>query len=396
MKIVWLCPYPIKVLLPQLRTTGRISEHASSWILNLSDELKNQNNIDLHIITDTSKIPFSQNINKNDIKYHIIKYGVPFTNRGFPRYFPMNKLTWYSGFRTKAISIIEKISPDVVHAHGTEKGYAITAVECGFPCIISIQGIIREIFKVSPSVGYFLQIPIEKYAIRYGKSFGCRTKWDKKFVSKLNSKAKIYYSPEAIGYEFYDKQWRIVKDNSVIYVGSLEKRKGIEILIRAIAIVKNRFTNIQLNIVGSGSRKYVKHLKELVHKLNIVENVAFIGYINSKGIASLLSVSKIFVLPTYIDNSPNSLAEAMAVGTPCIASRAGGISSMIEDGINGILVEKGRADILATKLNMLLLDKKLLETLSMNAKEIALKRNHRQLVAEVLLETYDNIKMQHI
>lgn len=392
MRIAWLAPYPINLLSPELKTNRNIGGHAASWIVNLSNELAKQNDIELHIITHTVAVPYSQEIKKNNIAFHVIRYCFPFTkNKGFPPYLPIDKLTRYSGFKKNALRILKKVQPDIVHAYGTEDAYALTAYKSGLPSLISVQGVITEINKVSPSLSYRLQIPMEKYVIKKNRNFGCRTNWDKNFILSNNKNANIFYVPEAISNIFFKYSWEQDKTLSVLFVGYLSKRKGIEILLQSISIVKKRFPKIVLKVVGTGSQKYLKYLKELTKQLNIDKSVVWLGSQNAEQIAEHLSKSTIFVLPTFIDNSPNSLAEAMAVGIPSIASRVGGVPSMINDGVDGILVESGNIEELANKIITLLENKEMQIKISKNAKATAIKRNLPEKVCKTVLNVYKEI-----
>ncbi|MBC2695746.1 MAG: glycosyltransferase family 4 protein [Desulfobacteraceae bacterium] len=391
MKIAWLAPYPINLLIPELKTSKNVAGHAASWVLNLSNELARQNNVEMHIITHTAGIPYSQVIEKNNIIFHVIRYCCPFTNRGFPPYLPLNALTWYKGFTCKALTILERIQPDIVHAHGTENAFALTACKSGLPSLTSIQGIIVELNKISPSLFFRLQIPIEAYAVKRNKNFGCRTEWDKSFVLSINPDANVFYVPEAIGNLFFKHKWGRTNPFSVLFVGYLSKRKGIEVLLHSISMTKRKFPQIVLKVVGSGPEKYLRYLMELTRQLNIEKNVAWLGSCGAEEIAGYLCGSTIFILPTFIDNSPNSLAEAMAVGTPSIASRVGGVPSMIEDGVDGLLVESNNAEELAAKIIALLGSEEMQAGLSKNARATALRRNLPQQVAETVIDVYKAI-----
>jgi len=390
-KIAWLAPYPIGLLSPELKSNISTSGHAASWIVNLSNELVKENNVELHIITHSAGIPYSQKITKNKIVFHITRYCFPFTNKGFPSYLPYNAITWYRGFTGMALKILEKINPDIVHAHGTENAFALTACKSGLPSLTSIQGIIEECNKISPSLFYRFQVPVENYVVKNNKNFGCRTDWDKNFVLRINPAANVFYVPEAIGNIFFKYNWNRCKNPTVLFVGYLSKRKGIEILLKSMSIVKKKIPQIILKVAGSCSQKYLKYLECLVRQLGIEKNLAWLGPQYPREIAMHLSKATVFVLPTFIDNSPNSLAEAMAVGTPCIASSVGGVSSMIKDGVDGLLVECNNAEKLAAKIITLLGDEEMQSKLSISARSTALQRNLPQQVVKTVTDVYNTI-----
>lgn len=116
-----------------------------------------------------------------------------------------------------------------------------------------------------------------------------------------------------------------------------------------------------------------------------------LGYKDPEEVAELLKDTTIFVLPTLMDNSPNSLAEAMAVGVPCVASNVGGIPSMIEDNKTGCLFNLNDADDLADKMIMLLKNIKLQEHLHIASSDIAFERNTRKSVCDAAINIYNKI-----
>jgi L-malate glycosyltransferase len=391
MKILWLAPYPIDQLLPDIFTSRTLKRGTGSWLVNLSNELIKNDLIELHILTISASIPYSQSCVKNKIHFHIIKYTFPFTKKGFPPYFPLDRTTWFWGLRKECSKIIKGINPDLIHAHGTEYVYSLLGLKSGFKTITSIQGIINIIKKYDKNLSIFFQKYIENYCIRKNKYFGCRTNFDSGFVKKINPTAHIFDLPEAIGPWFFNYSWINPEAKSILFVGYLVQRKGIEILIKSFATINKSNPDCILKIVGAGPLPYSKYLKELTIQLGIDDQVVWFGSLSSAEIAEELTKTSIFVLPTFIDNSPNSLAEAMAVGVPCVASDVGGIPSMIKDGYNGVLAKSNNINDLADKINFLLNDRKLQNELSANAKNTALERNYPPKVAEITLNAYKQL-----
>jgi glycosyltransferase involved in cell wall biosynthesis len=390
-KVVWLCPYNINSLAPELKVARDTKPHNSSWIENLSKSIANGSDVELHIITHSPVVPKTQALIKNNIRFHVIKYSIPFTNRGFPWYFPMDKLTRFHSFSYYAKKIIAEIKPDVLHVHGTEGAYFLPTLGTKIPCIISIQGIMNEIVKIEPSITGYLQAYYERFALKNGKYFGCRTNFDFDFVKKNNRNAVIIDLPEAMNNVFFEHQWQPTSEFSLLFVGSIIERKGIEDLIRAIYILKSSFPDIQLKIIGTGSINYTSHLNQIIDKLNLTANIHFLGNKIPVEIASELSRANLFVLPTLIDNSPNSLVEAMAVGVPSIATNIGGIPSIVTDKYDAMLFEKKDINGLASMISLLLSDKKLQERLSRNARIKVFERNHPVKVRSKYIDVYKKL-----
>ena len=396
MKVLWLSTYPEKLLRPELKTLRHKETHYASWIVNLAKLLSNQHGIEFHILTTSSNISKSQHFLKNNIHFHVIKYTLPIINRGFPDYLPYDSLTWYSGFRRRAKKIIKRIKPDLIHAHGIEKGFALLASELHFKSIVSIQGILTEIYKTEPSLKALFQIPIEKYAVKRLTYFGCRTTLDSNFVSTINSNAKILYLPEVINDVFFEAKWQPDNEFTITYVGGIIKRKGVELLLNALPKIKQEFPQIVIQYIGGSSEKYITNLLSKIELNELKENVRFLGTKSSDEIAQILKKSTAFILPSYTDNSPNSLAEAMAIGMPCLASNAGGIPSMITHEKNGLLFKKGDINSLINVVLKLLGDVQLRNELASQAKKTAYDRNYKDVVISQTLKVYKEVLESNI
>ncbi len=391
-KVAWLAQYNIYELLPEIKLIREVTIHSSSWIHTLSEALAKEKEISLHIITHSPLVSHSQTIIKNGIVFHVIKYNFPFTDRGFPEYLPFDKLTGYLSFQRKAAKTIDQIKPDVLHVHGTEGGYFRPALRTRIPCIVSIQGIIAEYIKIEPSLAGHIQVLYERQALQHAKYFGCRTCFDYDFVKSVNRNAVIFNLPEAMNNVFFKQQWRRPDELSLLFVGSINKRKGIEDLLKALAIVREAIPSIVLKIIGTGKVTYTEFLKNEIQQLHLQANVKWLGAKTPLEVAQELQQSTIFVLPTLMDNSPNCVAEAMAVGVPCIATRIGGIPSMITHNENGALFTKNDIRELADLIMILAKDEKLQDLFSANAREVALTRHFPANVAKTYLQVYETLK----
>lgn len=111
----------------------------------------------------------------------------------------------------------------------------------------------------------------------------------------------------------------IRKNNKIIlFVGSLEQLKGIHILIKAFNKIVDKYSKLVLVIAGQGRMK--KELDLLVKNLNLSDKVFFVGYLDKISLKKLYHIADLFVLPSMSESFPRVLLEAMASGTPCLAS----------------------------------------------------------------------------
>ncbi len=390
MKLVWLCPYPLDHI-NGIKLNRKVKGNGL-WLVNLANELRKRSDLDFHIVTYTAQINKNIQISDNGIKFHILKYQIPFIKKGFPSIFRIDVLFWYFPLVGRILNLLNDINPDIVHAHGTENCYSLVAnryKKC--PSIISIQGIINDLVKFTPSFYFYLQKYVEKSSVKNGLNFGCRTDWDRSFVSSTNPEAKIFYLPEAIGRCFFDTVWEGVGTESVTFIGSIMQRKGVTDLIKAFKLVNNKFPNTKLNLIGTGDSDYIAKIKVLIIQLGLENNINWLGNLNSQQIAVLLQHTSVYVLPSYSDNSPNSLCEAMAVGVPTVAYSTGGISSLINNGVTGFLVDEGNIIELGNCIAKILSESEEQSRISFSAREVAIKRNDPVFVAEKYLDCYKEL-----
>lgn len=119
----------------------------------------------------------------------------------------------------------------------------------------------------------------------------------------------------------------------IIFVGSLVKRKGVVYLIKAFMDIKNE--NLKLLIIGEGEMKLE------LQRISCDHRIAFLGY--RENALEYIKAADMLVLPSFYEGFPNVLLEAMAVGTPVIATNVSGIPELIQDGVGGALIPPGNA-----------------------------------------------------
>jgi len=379
MRVAWLAPYPVETLAPPLRLARRRVSHPCSWIVALADALARRPEVELHLLTESPWVSESQTIRQNNIIFHVLRDAVPLTHRGWPAWLP-----WMSGFTGRFVEELRRIAPDLVHVHGTEHRYATAGLESGFPCVISIQGVMGEIARVWRTVGTRWQARREETSVRAGRYFICRTAFDSGFVRSRNPSAKIFFIHEAMRPEFFRNCWEPRPEPALLYVGSLARHKGLDGLLTALA----RLPAARLAVIGTGA---TSPWKTMCQRLGIEERVEFLGYRTAQEIAEQHRRAQVFVLPSRIDNSPNALTEAMVSGMPVVATEVGGIPSLVEDGRTGRLVRPGDPDQLAAAISELLGDWNKRAALGRAAREVARQRHRPETVAEQTIQAYKEI-----
>jgi glycosyltransferase involved in cell wall biosynthesis len=132
-------------------------------------------------------------------------------------------------------------------------------------------------------------------------------------------------------------------------------------------------------------------IHRLINKHHLQKQITMLGRVLPSQIINEMKRASLFVLPSHIDNSPNSLAEAMIVGMPCIASDAGGIPSMLDDGIEGLIYPHQDISSLADKVEILLDSPKQALKYGKNARQTALIRHDPKRIADKVVSMYKEV-----
>jgi glycosyltransferase involved in cell wall biosynthesis len=175
--------------------------------------------------------------------------------------------------------------------------------------------------------------------------------------------------------------------------GGGEPRRGIEILLRAMVIVRRQFPDAKLRLAGNiGTRRgYERLLHGMIAELGLSDAIEFWGYLDAPSMAAGLCRSHVFAIPSYIENSPNSLCEAMQAGLPSVATFTGGIPSLIDQGRTGLLFPLGDASLLADSIMRIFADDDLARRMGRAAWADASDRHAPERVLSQLLHVYNNV-----
>ncbi len=144
---------------------------------------------------------------------------------------------------------------------------------------------------------------------------------------------------------------------ALVFAGRLTPQKDLDIALRALALVPAA----TLTVIGEGGER--PRLEALSHELGLVGRVRFTGAVPRGQVLGLMQAADVVVLTSAWENFPHGLVEALAMGTPVIATRTGGVPEIVEDGRNGLLVPPGDAAAFAAAVNAFLADRGLRERL---------------------------------
>ena len=158
-------------------------------------------------------------------------------------------------------------------------------------------------------------------------------------------------------------------------VGRLAQKKGFEFLIQAMPLVIQKFPKAQLTIIGFGPQK--DQLQKQIQELNLSSSVFLRGGKTGKELRDWFATADIFIGPSIVTHDGDTegqgvvFLEAMASGTPVIASDVGGIKDVVQNGFSGLLIPEKNPEAIAEKILDLAKNNSLREQLIQNALELA-------------------------
>ena len=286
----------------------------------------------------------------------------------------------------KAMEEIKRFQPDIIHAQSlnTVKKILSTVSHIGCPLVVTVNridiGETEDISAFKDSNIIALSDAIKERLIN-------RDGFSQDQVCVIPNGIDLKNFPFADDFEGSDSSAHSSSLPVIGTYGTLLEAKGQRDFLQAISKLKAKGIDAEFLIMGHGPDK--PRLREIAEELGIANRLTFSAstIIDSKNISSI----DIFVEPTRQEGFGMSVLQAMASGVPVVACGVGGIYSLIEDGVNGLLIPSGDTDAMCTAICRLLNDNELRYKLIRNARNKVEQEFSSKKVASVLLEYYDEI-----
>ncbi|MDF1655471.1 MAG: glycosyltransferase family 4 protein [Coxiellaceae bacterium] len=296
---------------------------------------------------------------------------------------------------------IAKINPDIVHIQLTFGSdiffFRLIQQELSIPVICTVHGL--HYFHLNPNVISSKQLSVSKHL-----SKGIITACDAvTFVSNaLRQQAQSYGWLEDITAEVIYNGLkkpnilpRHINDSEIInllVLSRLTEEKGIDTAIRALSILIKENTNIQLMIAGSGAD--LPKLKSLTQTLKLEAHVSFIGPVAYDDRYKLINTANIVLVPSHYESFGLTAVEAMQMQKPVICSAVGGLTEIISDMNNGVLIKQGCDTELANAVLFLINNTDKAATIGSQAKKDS-QRYSIETMAHKYEAAYANLMPQH-
>lgn len=423
MKILWV----VNIMLPEFaQKTGREFSSREGWLSGLLEQVRKNGDVSgLHIAFPTDdKSLIGKAIDIDGVNYHAF-----YEDLTHPEFYVKE----LEGVFKKMIADID---PDVMHVFGTEFPHALSAV-IGYNrpsrTILGMQGICRLIAEdymallpdnVVNSASlrdilrkdwlrvqkrkFRLRAVSETRALRLAGNVIGRTEFDRKAVLEMNEELRYFTVNETMRKSFYEGCWDIERaERHTIFTGQGDYPiKGLHFLIEAAGSLIKDYPDLKIKIAGNSIintqtskdrlklPSYGKYLLKLIDQYGLTGKVSVTGMLTEERMKEEYLSSGVFVLPSYIENSPNTLAEAMLLGMPVVTSDAGGIMSMIGSD-EGYIFPRGDSRSLADNIRKVFetmeSDRRSLIDMTVRCRKRALEEFDGKTNYETLMSVYREV-----
>jgi glycosyltransferase involved in cell wall biosynthesis len=265
----------------------------------------------------------------------------------------------------KIFLLLKKYRPNVINTHRYVIRYVLVP-----SVILKVPVKVHTVHSIATKELDKIGLLIQKIAYRFFNFIPISiTETVRESIKKVYGYSNAPLIVNGINIDKYSKKVNHLKNTgdlqtiNLIHVGRFTKAKNHKLLIEIMIILKNKYKNIKLNLVGDG--ELFDEINYLVKEYNLSSYVNFLGHRND--IPDLLADNNIFLLTSNWEGLPLVLLEAMAAGIPIISTDVGGVKDIIKHQYNGFLVKPDNANDFVEVLDYILKNKEIRDTVVKNA-----------------------------
>ncbi|MBK1827804.1 glycosyltransferase family 4 protein [Haloferula rosea] len=329
MKLALPAPYPVGSLaaLGGCEAPG----HHATWLPRISRLLQRHSDFEIHWLTCSKEVSEIRVIEENGQTFHILPRGS----------LGIQMLSRFRHERRELLACLKRIQPDLVHAWGTEEGYGHLAVDWPGKSVLSMQGILTECCRaVAQPLLMRVQAKGERHVMSRIMNLTVESSWGREKLQRLAPQALIQRLEYGVASEFFDLRRQPASNPLVLFVGTLSRLKGVDLLLEVFR--DRRLRHVELVLLGDGP------LRRMESKMSA--NVRFLGHRPRSEVSDWMRRTWCLVHPTRADTAPNVVKEARVGGIPVITTPTGGQTDYVVDGRSGYLLQAGNREGMIGKI----------------------------------------------
>lgn len=311
--------------------------------------------------------------------------------KGFWSFLPGTLYDVFAG-RRQIRALLRELKPDIVHFQ------AITylAANCEQPNILTIHGIAEKDALWDRRRGilrrpkWLLLKLTEGYGRRRVPHVVLISDYARRFLPVRNRIRRIWRIENPVPDSYFDVE-RQTEPGRIFCCCRVRPLKNVHGMIKAFAPVAEEFPDAHLRIAGAAETAYLQECKQQAEADGIQDKVTFLGNISIEDVQIELARANCLVVPSFQENAPLSIAEAMAAGVPVVAANVGGVPGMVRDGVTGLLVDPHDINSISRAVIKLLSDQALAQFMGQRARESAEDRFRASAVCEKTLYAYRDV-----
>ncbi|HAE38461.1 MAG TPA: hypothetical protein DCG57_07465 [Candidatus Riflebacteria bacterium] len=314
------------------------------------------------------------------------------------RYFPVDVAFMRNPFSTRLVSHLRKHPYDLMHLHSIWFLPCLLAVifRKRARIITTIHGVFPD--KASILLRLFLSLykPLALYILKCSDRIVVLSESERrKLLNHFSIEAEnVVVIPNGICIEAHEP---VEKESIVLFTGRIIPDKNPDVLIEAVAKLKNRISSLRIVFVGPIEESYRIELMQLAQNLKVATLIEFVAPLDQSFpeekalLMNLYRRAKVFVSLGAWEGLPTRIMEAMQFETACITYSSGGSSDLVIDGYNGIVIVELDAELLASRLEKVLLNDDFRATLGINARKTILEKYDWNKISQKLISLYEEI-----
>ena len=411
-RVLWI----VNIVLPAVATELGLSKTPfGGWLTLMTDRLAMRDDFRIGVAM-RAPVKTLTRIEKNGIVYYAM---------------PQSASDAFDVDDGTVAEVLADFVPDILHAEGSEMAYTRRFLKAwAGPKLLSLQGVINGnrnydlgrlplLSMLNPlrpktaltavalmanfALRFLPRLKAERETIQLADHIMGRTTWDRAQAWAINPDATYHHCSRILRDGFYGASWDTAghEPHSIFVGNAASPRKGTHVVIEAVRLLRRAYPDVRLYVAGESPMEggssfkrqvgYPAYVCDLIDQYGLEDRVTFTGLLDEPGMVRRMEQSHVFVMSSIIENSPNTLGEAMMVGTPSVSSFTGGVPSMASDEVDVLMYRADDPAMLAMQIKRLFDDPALCARLSASARGRARKTHDPEVNVQALVTAYDRI-----